>query len=85
MLMEAVSSSETSVSIYQTTWRNIPEDSHLDTRCFENLKSHISVLRLVLQQQICGSAGGRGVGKIVLVCKILSVTSQIINCNKTTV
>jgi hypothetical protein len=28
-MMEAVSSSETSVSIYQTAWRNIPEDSNL--------------------------------------------------------
>jgi hypothetical protein len=27
-LMEAVSSSETSVSMYQATQRNIPEDSH---------------------------------------------------------
>jgi hypothetical protein len=29
LMMEAVSSSETSVSIYQTTQGNIPEDSHL--------------------------------------------------------
>jgi hypothetical protein len=29
LLMEAVSSSETSVNIYQTTRHNIPEDSHL--------------------------------------------------------
>jgi hypothetical protein len=27
--METISSSETSVSIYQTTWCNIPEESHL--------------------------------------------------------
>jgi hypothetical protein len=26
-------------SFYQTTWRNIPEDSHLQTRRHENLKS----------------------------------------------
>jgi hypothetical protein len=30
LMMEAVSSFETSVSIYQATWRNIPEDSHLN-------------------------------------------------------
>jgi hypothetical protein len=30
-MMEVVSSSETSVIIYQTTWRNIPEGSHLQT------------------------------------------------------
>jgi hypothetical protein len=29
LMMEAVSSSETSVNFYQTTRRNIPEDSHL--------------------------------------------------------
>jgi hypothetical protein len=29
--MEVVHSSETSASIYQTTQRNIPEDSHLHT------------------------------------------------------
>jgi hypothetical protein len=29
LIMEAVSSSEMSVSIYDTTRRNIPEDSHL--------------------------------------------------------
>jgi hypothetical protein len=36
--MEAVSTSETSVNFYQTTWRNIPEDSHVHTRRRENLK-----------------------------------------------
>jgi hypothetical protein len=38
--MEAVNTSETSVSFYETTWRNSPEDSHLHTRHPENLKSH---------------------------------------------
>jgi hypothetical protein len=37
--MEAVSAFETSVSFYETTRRNIPEDSHLHTRRRENLKS----------------------------------------------
>jgi hypothetical protein len=40
LMIEAVSTSETSVNFYQTTWRNIPEDSHLHTRRRENLKSH---------------------------------------------
>jgi hypothetical protein len=40
-MMEAVNTSETSVSFYQTTWRSIPEDSHLHTRPRENLKSHL--------------------------------------------
>jgi hypothetical protein len=29
LMMEAASTSETSVNFYQTTWRNNPEDSHL--------------------------------------------------------
>jgi hypothetical protein len=41
LMMEAVTSSETSVTFYQTTRRNIPEDSHLDPRRRENLKPHI--------------------------------------------
>jgi hypothetical protein len=36
----AVSTSETSVNIYQTIRRNNPEDSHARTRYRENLKSH---------------------------------------------
>jgi hypothetical protein len=51
--MEAVSTSETSVNYYQTEWRNIPEDIHLQTSRRENLKlrtlyvflvSHISYM-----------------------------------------
>jgi hypothetical protein len=40
LMMDAVSSSETSVSFYQTTWRNIPEGSHLHIRLREKQKSH---------------------------------------------
>jgi hypothetical protein len=40
-MMEAASTSETSVNFYQTTQRNNPEDSHLHTRSRENLKSHL--------------------------------------------
>jgi hypothetical protein len=40
MLMEAMSSSETSVTIYQTTRCYIPEDGRLQTRRRENLKSY---------------------------------------------
>jgi hypothetical protein len=29
LMMEAASTSETLVNFYQTTWRNNPEDSHL--------------------------------------------------------
>jgi hypothetical protein len=38
-MMEATNSSQMPVSIYQTTWRNITEDSYLHTRRRENLKS----------------------------------------------
>jgi hypothetical protein len=41
LMMVAVSSSETSVSFYQISRCNKPEDSHLHTRRRENLKSHI--------------------------------------------
>jgi hypothetical protein len=40
LLREAVKTSKTSVNFYQTTRRNIPEDSHLHTRRREKLKSH---------------------------------------------
>jgi hypothetical protein len=41
LMMEAVSTPETSVNSNQTTrCNNIPEDSHLGTRHRENLKSH---------------------------------------------
>jgi hypothetical protein len=40
MVMEAAITSETSVSVYQTTLCNIPEDNHLHVRRRENLKSH---------------------------------------------
>jgi hypothetical protein len=39
LMMEAMNNSETSVNSYETTRRNIPEDSHLHTRRRENLKS----------------------------------------------
>jgi hypothetical protein len=40
LMMETVSTSGASVSFYQTTRRNIPEDSNLHTRRREDLKSH---------------------------------------------
>jgi hypothetical protein len=40
LMMEAASISETSVNFYQTTRRNIPEDSYICTRRHEKLKSH---------------------------------------------
>jgi hypothetical protein len=40
LMMEAASTSETSVSFHQTTHRNITQDSHLDIRLRENLEFH---------------------------------------------
>jgi hypothetical protein len=40
LMMEAASTSGKSVNFYQTTRRNIPEDSYLQTRRREKLKSH---------------------------------------------
>jgi hypothetical protein len=41
-MMEAASTSETSVKFYQTTRRNISEDSHRHTKGNENLKSDVT-------------------------------------------
>jgi hypothetical protein len=41
LMMETVSSFETSVSIYRTAGCNSPEDSHLHNRRRGNLKSHL--------------------------------------------
>jgi hypothetical protein len=38
------SASETSVSFYQTTWRNNPDDCQLHTHRSENLKSHLPTI-----------------------------------------
>jgi hypothetical protein len=43
LMMKAVNTSETSVNLYQTTRRNIPEDIHLRNRRRENLKSQLRV------------------------------------------
>jgi hypothetical protein len=40
LMMGALSTYETLVNFYQTTQRNISEDSHLRTHHRENLKSH---------------------------------------------
>jgi hypothetical protein len=43
LIMEAASTSETSVNFYQTTWLNNPEDSHFHTHCHENLNVHYHI------------------------------------------
>jgi hypothetical protein len=44
-MMEAASTSETSVNFYQTTRRYNPEDNHLHTRSRENLTQFQTVLQ----------------------------------------
>jgi hypothetical protein len=41
LMMEAASTSETSINFYQTTRYNIPENSYLHIRSSENLKSQL--------------------------------------------
>jgi hypothetical protein len=62
MMMEAASTSETLVNLYQTTRRNNPKDSHLHTHCCENLNSHfwgmlseiyLQLLHFVLFKLLC--------------------------------
>jgi hypothetical protein len=48
LMMEAVNTSETSVTFYKSTRRNVPEDSRLHTRRRENLKSHLKEITSVL-------------------------------------
>jgi hypothetical protein len=49
-MMYGVSTSETVVSIYETSRRNTPEDSHFHSRRREKLKSHFLVSRLFINQ-----------------------------------
>jgi hypothetical protein len=44
LMMEAATTSETSVNFYQTTRRNNTEDCHLHTRRRENLKSRMETV-----------------------------------------
>jgi hypothetical protein len=55
-MIEAVSTSETPVSLYQTTQRNTPEDNHLHARHRENLISHnwiYVVLQIIFSGCFC--------------------------------
>jgi hypothetical protein len=50
MMIEAASTYETSVNFYQTTRRNIPEDSHIHSRSRKNLKSRLAELLSASQE-----------------------------------
>jgi hypothetical protein len=49
LMMEVVQTSETSVNSYQSTRRNIAEDSHLHSRRSEN---HINYLRTAMGSHV---------------------------------
>jgi hypothetical protein len=52
LMMEAVSTYEISVYIYETTWHYIPEGYHLHPRYCENLKPHsLNMLELCIPSQ----------------------------------
>jgi UDP-N-acetylmuramyl pentapeptide phosphotransferase/UDP-N-acetylglucosamine-1-phosphate transferase len=48
LILKSVSTSETSVNFYETTRRNIPEDTHLYILGHESLKAHPVVLLFVI-------------------------------------
>jgi hypothetical protein len=48
-MMEAASTSETTVFLYQTTRRNSPEDSHFHTRRHENLNLKNTTVNLMMK------------------------------------
>lgn len=50
-MIELINDSETSVSLYQITQRNIPEDSHLRVHRRENLRSHYQINCLSFMNQ----------------------------------
>jgi hypothetical protein len=51
--MEALRSSETTVTIYQTSWSHIPEENNLHGHRRENLKS----IMKVINSQFCLHSG----------------------------
>jgi hypothetical protein len=63
-MMEAVSTSETSANLCQTAWRNIPEDSHIQTRRRENQKSQ-PVLYDTIAASFINNRRGTGDEKLV--------------------
>jgi len=56
-MMEATRTSETLVNFHQTTRRNLLHDSHLHTRCRENLTSHLISSRFLWIVTLRGLVG----------------------------
>jgi hypothetical protein len=63
LMMQAVSTSETSVNFYQTTRRNIPEDSHLHHHLLLLLckHKHINMIVNCPATRHGGFGGGGGI------------------------
>jgi hypothetical protein len=56
MMMEAARTSETSINIQLRKCQYIPEDSELQTRSRENLKSHMETLNPLTEYSYIGIA-----------------------------
>jgi hypothetical protein len=56
MMMEAARTSETSIDIQLRQRQYIPEDSELQTRRRENLKSHMETLNALTEYRYAGIA-----------------------------
>jgi hypothetical protein len=67
LMMEAVCTSDTPVILYQTTGRNIPEDSPPHTRRRENLKSRPILVSLFSASASNESKNRFGFGTEVLI------------------
>jgi hypothetical protein len=56
-IIRALSTTETSVSFYAATRRNIPEDGHLHIRCLENLNSPLTASPFLSQSDVSVKLG----------------------------
>jgi hypothetical protein len=55
--MEVTSSTEIQVPIHQTTWCHVPEDTNLQSHCYENQKPRLAVCagqRRTLKMEVAG-------------------------------
>jgi hypothetical protein len=49
LMMEAASTSETSVNLYETTWCSIPEDSHLHSHCCDEISTILNTVVFIAE------------------------------------
>jgi hypothetical protein len=84
LMMEAASTSETSVNVYQTTRPNNPEDSHLHTRRRENLKSHLLNLYEEATLRCFRRFEAFRIKKALLIALMMEAASTSVNFYQTT-